>query len=140
MDIDSKYLKNSGSTLDHFVDDNGILFAGNHYLIDMWDCLYLEDKKKVKDLLIRAAKVAGATVLQIKVHHFGEGQGVSGVAILAESHISIHTWPERNFAAFDIFMCGSTNPELSLNFLKKEFNAKKVDVKKLKRGLINYIK
>ena len=115
-----------------------MLFAGHHYLIDMWDCLYLEDQKKIEDLLIRAAKVAGATVLQIKVHHFGEGQGVSGVAILAESHISIHTWPERNFAAFDIFMCGSTNPDLSLNFLKKEFNAKKVNVKKLKRGLINY--
>lgn len=138
MDSYSKYSKQTHIAYDHFVEENGKIFAGHHYLIDMWDCLYLEDKKKIEDLLIRAAKVAGATVLQIKVHHFGEGQGVSGVAILAESHISIHTWPERNFAAFDIFMCGSTNPDLSLNFLKKEFNAKKVNVKKLKRGLINY--
>ena len=137
MDIDSKYLKKPGSTLDHFVEDNGILFAGHHYLIDMWDCLYLEDKKKIEQLLIEAAKIAGATVLQIKVHHFGEGQGVSGVAILAESHISIHTWPERNFAAFDIFMCGNTNPESSLNFLKKKFKPRKIEIKKLKRGIIS---
>ena len=77
------------------------------------------------------------SVLQINIHHFGEGQGVSGVAILAESHISIHTWPERNFAAFDIFMCGNTNPESSLNFLKKKFKPSKVEIKKLKRGLIS---
>ena len=108
-----------------------------HYLIDMWNCLYLEDENQVKDLLKRAAEEAGASVLQINIHHFGEGQGVSGVAILAESHISIHTWPEKNFAAFDIFMCGNTNPELSLNFLKEKFKPSKVEIKKLKRGLIS---
>ena len=137
MDSYSKYSKNKHIAYDHFVEENGQIFAGHHYLIDMWGCLYLEDEKKIKDLLLRAAKSAGASVLQIKTHHFGKGQGVSGVAILAESHISIHTWPERNFAAFDIFMCGKTNPELSLNFLKKTFKPKKIDIKKLKRGIIS---
>ena len=137
MDLDSKYLKNTHIASDHFVVEDGKIFAGHHYLIDMWDCLYLEDENKVKDLLKRAAEEAGASVLKINIHHFGEGQGVSGVAILAESHISIHTWPERNFAAFDIFMCGNTNPELSLNFLKKKFKPSKVEIKRLKRGLIN---
>ena len=137
MDSYSKYSKQTYITYDHFVEENGQIFAGHHYLIDMWDCLYLEDENKVKDLLKRAAEEAGASVLQTNIHHFGEGQGVSGVAILAESHISIHTWPERNFAAFDIFMCGNTNPELSLNFLKEKFKPSKVEIKKLKRGLIS---
>ena len=137
MDSYSKYSKKTHIAYDHFVEENGQIFAGHHYLIDMWNCLYLEDENKVKDLLKRAAEEAGASVLQINIHYFGEGQGVSGVAILAESHISIHTWPERNFAAFDIFMCGNTNPELSLNFLKKKFKPSKVEIKRLKRGLIN---
>ena len=137
MDSYSKYSKQTHIAYDHFVEENGKIFAGHHYLIDMWDCLYLEDENKVKDLLKSAAEKAGASVLHINIHHFGEGQGVSGVAILAESHISIHTWPERNFAAFDIFMCGNTNPELSLNFLKKKFKPRKVEIKKLKRGLIS---
>ena len=137
MDSYSKYSKKTHIAYDHFVEENGQIFAGHHYLIDMWHCLYLEDENKVRDLLKRAAEEAGASVLQINIHYFGEGQGVSGVAILAESHISIHTWPERNFAAFDIFMCGNTNPESSLNFLKKKFKPKKIEIKKLKRGIIS---
>lgn len=137
MDSYSKYSKKTHIAYDHFVEENGQIFAGHHYLIDMWHCLYLEDENKVKDLLKRAAEEAGASVLQINIHYFGEGQGVSGVAILAESHISIHTWPERNFAAFDIFMCGNTNPESSLNFLKKKFKPRKIEIKKLKRGIIS---
>tara|TARA_Y100001970_G_scaffold71073_1_gene90400 strand:- start:3733 stop:4146 length:414 start_codon:yes stop_codon:yes gene_type:complete len=137
MDSYSKYSKKTHIAYDHFVEENGQIFAGHHYLIDMWNCLYLEDENKVKDLLKRAAEEAGASVLQINIHYFGEGQGVSGVAILAESHISIHTWPERNFAAFDIFMCGNTNPESSLNFLKKKFKPRKIEIKKLKRGIIS---
>ncbi len=136
MDLNSKYSKKTHIASDHFVTENGQIFAGHHYLIDMWDCLYLEEDNKIKDILINAAKAAGASVLQVETHHFGEGQGVSGVAILAESHISIHTWPERSFAAFDIFMCGNTNPELSFTFLKKTFKPKKVEIKKLKRGII----
>ena len=128
------YSKQTHIAHDHFVEENGQIFAGHHYLIDMWDCLYLEDENKVKDLLKGAAEEAGASVLQINIHHFGEGQGVSGVAILAESHISIHTWPERNFAAFDIFMCGDTKPNLAVELIKKEIKAVKSNLKVFKRG------
>ena len=137
MDLDYKNINKLIVASDHFIEENGELFAGNHYLADMWGCSYLENDKKIKEILIRAAEAAGATILHAHTHYFGKGQGVSGVAILAESHISIHTWPERNFAAFDIFMCGQTNPELSLDVLKTEFQPSKIIVKKEKRGLVS---
>ena len=67
------------------------------------------------DTLLRsAAQAANARVLHSHFHGFGDGQGVTGVVLLAESHISIHTWPECGFAAADIFMCGDAQPELAL--------------------------
>ena len=113
MDLDYKNINKLIIASDHFVEQNGELYAGNHYLIDMWGCNYLEDEKKIKEVLVSASQAARATILHVHTHYFGKGQGVSGVAVLAESHISIHTWPERNFAALDIFMCGQTDPELS---------------------------
>ena len=136
MDLGFKNSNKLNIAADHFVEENGCLYAGNHYLIDMWGCLFLENDKKIKELLISAAKVAGATILHAHTHHFGEGQGVSGVVVLAESHISVHTWPERNFVAFDIFMCGNTDPDLSLELLKNRFKPNKIRVKKIKRGLV----
>jgi len=59
--------------------------------------------------LREAVLQAGATLLHIHLHHFTPNGGISGVAVLAESHISVHTWPERNFAAFDVFMCGDAS-------------------------------
>ena len=137
MDLDYKNINKLKVAPDHFVEEDGNLYAGNHYLIDMWGCVFLENDKKIKELLMSAAKVAGATILHAHTHHFGEGQGVSGVVVLAESHISVHTWPERNFAAFDIFMCGNTDPDLSLELLKSNFKPNKVSVKKMKRGLVS---
>ena len=137
MDLDYKNINKLKVAPDHFVEEDGNLYAGNHYLIDMWGCAFLENDKKIKELLMSAAKVAGATILHAHTHHFGEGQGVSGVVVLAESHISVHTWPERNFAAFDIFMCGNTDPDLSLELLKSKFKPNKVSVKKMKRGLVS---
>jgi S-adenosylmethionine decarboxylase len=137
MDLVSKNRSKLNIAPDHFAEENGCLYAGNHYLIDMWGCIFLENDNKIKELLISAAEVAGATILHAHTHHFGEGQGVSGVIVLAESHISVHTWPERNFAAFDIFMCGNTDPDLSLEFLKRKFKPNKVSIKKIKRGLIS---
>ena len=137
MDLGFKNSNKLNIATDHFVEENGCLYAGNHYLIDMWGCLFLENDKKIKELLISAAEVAGATILHAHTHHFGEGQGVSGVVVLAESHISVHTWPERNFVAFDIFMCGNTDPDLSLELLKNRFKPNKISVKKVKRGLVS---
>ena len=96
-----------------------------------------ESTNKINDLLLRAARAAKATVLYQHAYHFGEGLGISAIALLAESHISVHTWPEKSYAAFDIFMCGKIDPNLSLNLLKNELKPKKIEVKKIKRGLMN---
>ena len=78
--------------------------------------------------------MAGATLLHIHLHHFTPNGGVSGVAVLSESHISIHSWPEANYAALDIFMCGESRPELGVAVLKAAFEAEQVVVKTHRRG------
>ena len=80
---------------------------------------------------------AGATLLNIHLHEFSENGGVSGVAILAESHISIHTWPEWNYAAVDAFMCGSTDPMKVADVLKESFSPSRMDIADHYRGRIN---
>jgi S-adenosylmethionine decarboxylase len=79
-------------------------------------------------------EAAGATLLHIHLHHFEPNGGVSGVAVLAESHISIHTWPECGYAALDVFMCGEASPEKSVPVLEKAFAAKRIEVDTLLRG------
>ena len=86
--------------------------------------------------LREAAEAAGATILHGHFHHFSPNGGVSGVLVLAESHISIHTWPERDFAAIDIFMCGACNPYHGLPALKAAFQPQSVNLGEQRRGLI----
>lgn len=81
-------------------------FTGSHMLIDLFDCGGLGDLATVESALRRAVDASGATMLDLKLHHFGPGHGVTGIALLAESHMSIHTWPEHGYAAVDIFLCG----------------------------------
>ena len=75
----------------------------------------------------------GATLLHIHTHRFSP-QGVSGVAVLAESHISVHTWPEIGYGAFDVFMCGDAVPMKAVEVLRQTFNARDVQVKEFLRG------
>jgi S-adenosylmethionine decarboxylase len=84
--------------------------------------------------MLECIEKCGADLLHIYLHHFTPNDGVTGVAVLAESHISVHTWPEIDFAAFDIFMCGNTEPELAIEILKNRFNAKRVVSTIKKRG------
>ncbi|MGF7151506.1 S-adenosylmethionine decarboxylase [Sphingomonas zeicaulis] len=81
-------------------------YDGRHLLADLHGCTGLDDAARIKAALADAAVAAGATLLGTHLHRFGPGQGVTGVALLAESHISIHSWPEHGYAAIDIFMCG----------------------------------
>ncbi len=122
-------------TVDHFIKRNGIEFAGTHLIIDLWGARRIDDLNLMEDTMRRAVEVAGATLLHIHLHHFTPNGGISGVAVLAESHISVHTWPERGFAAFDIFMCGDAKPELAINVLQNAFEPERLNVSEHLRGM-----
>lgn len=117
-----------------YVNKDGVLFAGTHLLIDLWGATNLNSPKQIEDVLQECAILCGATILHSHMHHFAP-QGVSGVIVLAESHISIHTWPERGYASLDIFMCGTCNPYNSLPLLKQYFKPISVQVSEHKRGI-----
>jgi S-adenosylmethionine decarboxylase len=119
---------------DYFVERDGMKFAGMHLLLDLWGARNLMDPAFIDVALREAAEAAGATVLHAHFHHFSPNGGVSGVLVLAESHISIHTWPERDFAAIDIFMCGACDPHRSLPSLRRAFAADRVLVDEQRRG------
>jgi S-adenosylmethionine decarboxylase len=121
---------------DYFVEKDGVKFAGTHLLIDLWGASNLCDPGHIDRALREAAEAAGATILHGHFHHFSPNGGVSGVLVLAESHISIHTWPERDFAAIDIFMCGACDPYRGLPALKAAFQPASVDLGEQRRGLI----
>lgn len=108
---------------------------GTHLIIEFFDAQHLHDGAPILRAMRQAAEAAGALVLNENIHDFGTGQGVTGVVMLAESHISIHTWPEHNYAALDVFMCGDTaNPEICLNHLRDFFRPGRESVRRLKRG------
>jgi S-adenosylmethionine decarboxylase len=122
---------------DYFVERDGMKFAGMHLLVDLWDAEHLNDPDYIDAALREAATAARATILHSHFHHFTPGGGVSGVVVLAESHISIHTWPERNFAAVDIFMCGACDPYESLPVLRRAFSPARVEVGEQRRGRVS---
>lgn len=119
---------------DFFIEQDGVKFAGKHLIIDLFGAKRLDDIKLIETTLKRCVEVAGATLLHIHLHHFTPNGGVSGVAVLAESHISVHSWPEAHYAAFDVFMCGHAKPELCVDILRQAFSARDVVVKDHKRG------
>jgi S-adenosylmethionine decarboxylase len=121
---------------DYFIEKDGFTYAGGHLLLDLWGASNLTDPAGVETALCDAARASGATILHAHLHQFGEGGGVSGVVVLAESHISIHTWPERNFAAVDIFMCGACDPRLAVPVLRRAFRPASVTLTEHRRGLV----
>lgn len=121
---------------DHFITRNGLTYAGSHLIIDLWEAEGLNDRDRIEQALVDAVKEAGATLLHIHLHTFSDGGGVSGVAVLAESHISVHTWPEKGYAAFDVFMCGDAEPRKAMNVFKRAFNPGRVVIGEHKRGVL----
>ena len=121
---------------DYYVEKDGVKYAGMHLIIDLWEAEGLDDRDRIEQALIDAVNAAGATLLHIHLHTFTEGGGISGVAVLAESHISVHTWPERGYAAFDVFMCGDAEPKKALSVFKRAFNPGRMVVGEHKRGVL----
>nr|APP88371.1 S-adenosylmethionine decarboxylase proenzyme [Paulinella micropora]AQX45138.1 S-adenosylmethionine decarboxylase proenzyme [Paulinella micropora] len=109
--------------------------VGKHCILELYDCdvFKLNDESFLRNIITGAAKSAGATLLNLITHRF-EPQGVTGLALLAESHISIHTWPESGYAAVDVFTCGDhTMPEEACNILRNALGAKHHALKSFRR-------
>ena len=119
---------------DHFAVRKGVRCAGVHLIVDLHGATGLNDIDLIEATLRRCVTAAGATLLHIHLHHFEPNGGVSGVAVLAESHISIHSWPEAGYAALDVFMCGNANPDACIPVLREAFKAQRVDVDEILRG------
>ena len=96
---------------------------GRHVIIELWGCSdAINDVNQVESAMRNAVHAANATLLNLFVHEFSP-QGVTGVAVLAESHLSIHTWPEYRYVAADVFTCGSTtDPNAAAEVLRKSFD------------------
>ncbi len=120
--------------LDFFIERDGVSCAGAHYIIDLYGASRLDDIEHVRRTLLQCVDAAGATLLHIHLHPFEPNGGISGVAVLSESHISIHSWPERDYAALDVFMCGDAKPERCVPVLEQAFRAERVEVAELLRG------
>ncbi len=120
-----------------FVERDGVRYAGTHLIVDLWEAERLDDLAHVEAALKDCVAAARATVLYIHLHHFTPNHGVSGVAVLAESHISIHTWPETGYAALDVFMCGAADPYKAIEVLREAFRPSRLTVKEFLRGRVS---
>jgi S-adenosylmethionine decarboxylase proenzyme len=114
---------------------------GKHILVELYDCNseILNDPKKIEESMNKAADLAGATIVSSSFHHFSP-HGVSGVVVIAESHLTIHTWPEYGYAAVDLFTCGETvDPWIAFDFLKQTYKCSHFSVMEMKRGQIGVV-
>lgn len=135
-DTDAFSFSSSREANHHFTVRDGRSYAGTHLIIDLWGAKRLDDIQHIRCMLEEAVRAAGATLLHIHLHRFSPNGGVSGVAVLAESHISIHTWPERSYAALDVFMCGLAEPHRAVPVMEEAFQPETVQVGEHLRGRI----
>lgn len=112
-----------------------VVAPGLHLLIDFWGATHLQDIELIEKTMRDAAAACNATVLNITLHSFGAEAGVTGVAILAESHISIHTWAETGYIAIDVFMCGKCDPNNAIEVFNRAFKPQKSQVQSYLRGM-----
>jgi S-adenosylmethionine decarboxylase len=109
---------------------------GQHVIIEFWGCNDgINDAGLMRTAMLEAVRAAHATLLDINVHTFSP-HGVTGVAVLSESHLSVHTWPEHGYMAADVFTCGTTTkPSAAVEVLRQYFQPDHVDVQELTRGV-----
>jgi len=113
---------------------SGVPCAGVHLILDLFGAAHVADMEVVETTLRRCVEAAGATLLHLHLHRFEPNGGISGVVVLAESHISIHTWPEVEYAALDIFMCGQSRPERCIEILLEAFKPQRAVMEQILRG------
>jgi S-adenosylmethionine decarboxylase len=115
----------------------GLNALGRHLLIELFDCDpdAISNLETVKGALVEAARRAQATIVDVVFHEFNPF-GISGVVVIAESHLSIHTWPEYRYAAVDIFSCGDVlQPEVAAAYLVEQFAAERTSMVEMQRGM-----
>lgn len=113
---------------------------GNHILVEFMNCdpHIMNDVVAIERDMVDAARKAGATVINSTFHHFSP-YGVSGVVVIQESHLAIHTWPEYGYAAVDLFTCGEMNAWISFDYLKECFKSKSYSALEMRRGSVNLL-
>jgi S-adenosylmethionine decarboxylase len=110
--------------------------CGSQVILDLYECdtTHLDDLQWVKTTLVNAARAAGATIVETVFHKFAPW-GISGVVVIAESHLAIHIWPENRYAAIDVFTCGeNVLTQVACTFLKREFRARRAVQRRFRRG------
>ena len=113
---------------------------GTHLLVELRECNpdIIKSLEKVRNALVSAAKEAKATIVNVSFHEFNPF-GISGVVVIAESHLTIHTWPEYAYAAIDIFTCGEIiKPEVAASYLIEQFECKNPSIVEMKRGILSH--
>ena len=119
---------------DFMIERDGMAYAGTHLIVDLYGASGIDDIAHVEATLTDCVVAAGATLLHIHLHHFTPNNGVSGVAVLAESHITIHSWPETGYAALDVFMCGHADPHRTIAVLRQAFQPDRIEISEHLRG------
>ncbi len=115
---------------------------GHHLLVEFYNCSHemLDGVDNIEFHMNEAARRCGATIVQSTFHRF-EPYGVSGVVVISESHLAIHTWPEYGYASVDLFTCGSdVQPLIAYEYLREVFQAKGAEIQMIKRGNLDLIK
>lgn len=119
-----------------FCSTNGhVKYAGVQLIIELWNAENLSSLPIIKKILKDSVKACGATLLKIDLHKFSPYGGISGMAIISESHLSVHTWPEYKYAALDIFVCGNVDPYKAIIVLKTGFKTENLQIAEFKRGI-----
>ncbi|MDJ0624816.1 MAG: adenosylmethionine decarboxylase [Candidatus Caenarcaniphilales bacterium] len=132
--------ENQNSKLDHKLspkDTEYFATLGRHVIADLSGCEpdLLSSVSKIQEILEEAVKKAGATIIKSNFHQF-QPIGVSGVILLSESHCSIHTWPEKDYAAIDIYTCGEhVFPQVACEYIAKHLKASEIYISSLERGI-----
>ena len=119
----------------YFMEREGLVFAGLHLLIDLWEAERLDDLELMRAVFVDCVAASGATLRSLDLFQFADGGGIAGIAMLTQSHISVHSWPEHGYGAFDVFVCGNAQPYAIIAVLGRAFRPKQIQVTEQKRGL-----